>query len=185
MSRDDDQQKVCLGAIAGAHGVRGEVRIKPFTEDPLDVAAYGPVSSEDGTRRFVISAPRLQKAFVVARLEGINDRGAAEALKGTRFYVPRALLPPPDEDETWYHADLIGLAVEYPQGTPFGTVVSIQDFGAGDLVEIRPHETTTTVLVPFTRDAVPVVDMASRLMLIDPPEGLLNDDEDADANTAE
>lgn len=167
--------RVCVGAIAGAHGVRGEVRIKAFTEEPLDVAAYGPLETEDGARLFEVSSARLQKDHVVARLDGIASRDAALELKGTRLYVPRERLPETADDETWYHADLIGLAAMLPGGRPLGSVVAVQDFGAGDLLEIQLEGSRQTVLVPFTRERVPKVDMAGRCIIIDPPPG--NDDD--------
>lgn len=148
---------VCIGAVAGAHGVRGNVRIKPFTEVPEDVAAYGPVSDADGARVFDIQLVGEAKGVVVARVTGIADRDAAEALKGLRLYVPREKLPDADEDE-FYHADLIGLRVLSEEGDALGTVQAMHDFGAGDLIEIR-LEGDRTVLLPFTRAIVPVIDL--------------------------
>ncbi len=161
---------VCLGAFAGAHGVRGEVRVKAFTEDPLDIAAYGPVSSEDGTREFTLKALRVAKGMVIARVNGVLDRDSAEALKGTRLYVSRDRLPDTGDEDTWYHADLIGLAAHTINGDMFGTVHSVQDYGAGDLLEIEPAHGGQTVFIPFTRDCVPHVDIAGRHVVIDPPE---------------
>ena len=178
-ARDGD--RVCLGAVAGAQGVRGEVRIKPFTEDPLDVGAYGPVTTEDGARSFAIKVVRLQKGVVVARLDGVRDRNEAEALKGTRLYVPRARLPVPDEEDTWYHADLVGMAVVRTDGTALGELIAVQDFGAGDLLEIRLEGQRRTVLVPFTREAVPRVDTGAGIITVDAADDLL----DADADVGE
>ncbi len=164
--------RVCLGAIAGAYGVRGAVRIKSFTAEPKDIAAYGPLSDESGERVFEIRVTGMSKSQVLAEIEGIADRGAAEALKGTRLYVPRARLPAPEEEE-YYHDDLIGLAVELTDGTALGTVVAVHDFGAGDVIEVG-RDGGAAVLVPFTRAVVPVVDIANRRLVIDPPPGLLD-----------
>ena len=148
---------VCIGAVAGAHGVRGNVRIKPFTEVPEDVAAYGPVSDADGARVFDIQLVGEAKGVVVARMTGVKDRDAAEALKGLRLYVPRENLPDADEDE-FYHADLIGLNVLSETGDALGTVLAMHDFGAGDLIEIKLIS-DRAVLLPFTRAVVPVIDL--------------------------
>ena len=166
--------KVCIGAIVGALGVRGEVRVKAFTADPADVAAYGPVETEDG-RTFSLRITRPAKGDVVgARVEGIADRNAAEALRGVRLYVPRAVLPPPEEDE-FYHADLIGLAVVRQNGEVLGRVVAVHDFGAGDLLEIRPEAGGTPVMMPFTRETAPQIDLASGGIVADPPPGLFEE----------
>jgi 16S rRNA processing protein RimM len=165
--------RVCVGAIAGPHGVRGLVRVKSFTADPGDVAAYGPVEDEAGRRRFTLEIVGQAKGVLIARVSGIADRDAAEALRGVRLYVPRAVLPPPGEEE-YYHADLIGLEAVFPDGSPFGRVRAVHDFGAGDSLEVMRGEGGGTVLVPFTRAAVPVVDIAAGRLVIDPPEGLLD-----------
>jgi 16S rRNA processing protein RimM len=152
--------------------VRGAVRVKSFTAIPEDVAAYGPLQDEAGARRFALSLVGHAKGVVIGRIAGIEDRDAAERLKGTRLYVARSQLPAPEEDE-FYHADLIGLAAELRDGTPFGTVRAVWDFGAGDSIEIaRPD--SGTIMVPFTRAIVPLVDLAARRLVVDPPEGLLD-----------
>lgn len=172
-------ERICLGAVAGAHGVRGEVRIKPFTESPDGVAAYGPVETEDG-RSFAIRVTKPVKGGVAARLEGVATRDAAEAMKGQRLYVPRMRLgePVPDEngEEAWYHADLIGCAVVGEDGTEIGTVQAVHDFGAGDLLDVT-RAGRRSLLVPFTRAVCPDVDMAARRIVCVPPEGLLDDTE--------
>ena len=130
-----DRARVCVGAIAGAQGIHGAVRIKPFTDRPEDVAAYGPVSDEAGGRRFVIDVREVRGGMVVAALDGVDDRNAAEALKGLRLYVARDALPAPDEDE-YYHADLLGLAAGLADGTQVGTVRAILPAGATEVLEI-------------------------------------------------
>lgn len=161
----------CVGAIAGAFGVHGEVRLKSFCAEPAAVADYAPLVTEDG-RSFGVRIVRpIQGAFAV-RLTGVATREEAEALKGTRLYAPRDRLPPLADDE-FYHADLIGLAVVDTGGARLGTVRAILDHGAGDILEIaRPggHE----LLLPFTHAVVPTVDVAGGRIVADPPEGLLD-----------
>jgi 16S rRNA processing protein RimM len=164
--------RICVGIVVGVHGVRGVVRIKSFTADPADVAAYGPVADESGARRFGIEAVGTARGAVLARLSGVGDRNAAEALKGLRLYVPRAALPPANEDE-YYHADLIGLPVETREGARLGTVGAVHNFGAGDILEVRRVE-GGDVLLPFTEAVVPEVDLAAGRIIADPPPDLLD-----------
>ncbi|CAA7624592.1 ribosome maturation factor RimM [Magnetospirillum sp. UT-4] len=160
--------RVCVGIIVGAQGVRGQVRVKSFTADPADVAAYGPVESEDGTRSFRLDAVGEAKGLVIARLDGIRDRDGAEALKGTRLFVPRERLPATEEDEFLY-SDLAGLRAEATDGGALGTVRGVFDFGAGDVLDIG-LDAGGSLMVPFTRAAVPVVDLAGgRLVVVPPP----------------
>jgi 16S rRNA processing protein RimM len=163
--------RICVGVVTGAQGVRGAVRIKSFTARPEDVAAYGPVADEAGERQFALRAVGRAKGVVIATIAGIGDRDAAAALKGTRLYVERSALPAPGEEE-YYHADLLGLAAVLRDGTRLGTVRAVHDFGAGDSLEVA-RTGGGTVLVPFPRAAVPVVDVAGGWVVIDPPEGLL------------
>lgn len=163
-------ERVCLGAITGAHGVRGLVKVKPFTENPDDVAAYGPVEDERANRRFTLTVTGRHKDTVIVRVDGVADRDAADALRGTRLYVDRAALPEP-EDGAFYHADLIGLAVVSKTGEALGRVTAVYDFGAGDLVEYAGPDGKTRML-PFTEAAVPEVDIAGGRLVVDPPEGL-------------
>ena len=144
------------------------MRIKPFTDAPEDVAAYGPVTDDSGSRRFSVEVLEVRGGMVIAALDGVADRNAAEALKGLRLYVSRDVLPAPDEDE-YYHADLLGLAAETADGEPVGTVRTIIPAGAGDVLEIDRGPGTETLLVPFTREAVPVVDVAAGRIVIRPP----------------
>jgi 16S rRNA processing protein RimM len=159
--------RICIAQIGAAHGVRGEVRLKAFTEDPLSVARYGPLEAEDG-RRFEIEQVRPAKDMLVARLKGVTDRDAAESLKSLRLYVARDRLPRPADDE-FYHADLVGLAVEIKDGARFGTVKAIHNFGAGDLLEIEPAGGGATMMLPFTQATVPMVDIAGKRIVIEPP----------------
>lgn len=163
---------VCLGVIAGARGLDGAVRIRSYTAEPLDIGAYGPLTDETGTRTYVVRPERLARGVVLARIDGVGDRAAAEALRGTRLYVPRERLPETARDE-YYHEDLIGLAVALADGSVLGRVEAVQDFGAGDILEVRLG-TGGSVLVPFTRAVVPEVDLAAGRLVVDPPPGLLD-----------
>lgn len=161
-------RRTCVGAIAGAFGVRGEAKLKCFTEDPAAVGEYGPLWTEDGTRNFTVKLTRPVKGGYAARLSGVATREDAEALKGTRLYADRAALPEPEEDE-FYHADLLGLRVELADGTPLGRIKAVQDFGAGDVIEYVPEGGGESVYLPFTREIVPVVDIAGGRIVIEPP----------------
>ena len=166
--------RVCLGVIVAAHGVRGHVKIKTFTVDPTGVVAYGPASDQSGSLKFELTITGRAKAGVIAKVEGIEDRDAAEALKGTRLYVDRAALPEPEAEE-YYHSDLIGLAVELKGGAVLGQVKAILDSGAGDLLEVAlPRR--RTVMVPFTKEVVPEVDLEGGRLVVNPPPGLLEPD---------
>ena len=160
--------RICVAQIGAAHGIRGEVRLRSFTGDPMAITSYGPLESEDGARRFEIEALRPSKDLFVARLVGVNDRNAAEQLTNLRLYVPRNRLPPVEDDETFYHADLIGLSAVTPEGAALGTVTAIHNFGAGDLIEIKPADGGEPLLVPFTDAAVPEIDIAAGRIIIVP-----------------
>lgn len=165
--------KTCVGAIAGAFGVRGEVRVKSFCAIPEDIAAYGPLSTEDGTRHFEISLSRAVKGAFAARLSGITNKDQADALKGTRLYLERALLPDLEDDE-YYHADLIGLEVLDTGGAVLGKVKAVHDHGAGDILELQIRRVAETVLLPFTSQNVPTVDISNGRLIADMPEGTLS-----------
>lgn len=168
-------ERICVGRIGAAHGTRGEVKLWSFTADPMAVADYGALESEDGTRSFEIEALRPAKDFLVARFAGVADRTAAEQLCNLELYVARDRLPAPAADE-YYHADLIGLAVADASGATLGTVVAVHNFGAGDLIEVRPALGGATVMLPFTAAVVPVVDVAGGRIVVDPPAGTFTDD---------
>src|SRR4051812_34357652 len=155
-----DKQMILMGAIAGVHGVRGEVKVKPSTADPLAVAAYGPLYDESG-RKFdlKLSSKAAKDTIVIARIDGVADRNAAEALKGKRLYAPRAALPPIEDAAEFYPSDLIGLAVEDRNGRSLGTVLALQDYGAGDVIAIGGGSDGDFDL-PFADRFVPVVDLA-------------------------
>ncbi len=163
-------KRICVGAIAGAFGVKGEVRLKSFCADPEDIATYGPLETEDGARTFPVTLTGTTKNGLTARLSGISNKEAAEKLKGTRLYVDRSLLPDPGEDE-FYHSDLLGLLVVDTGGAELGKVKAVLNHGASDLLEIAPPQ-GKPFLLPFTKDIVPTVDVAARRIVADPPDGL-------------
>ena len=167
-ARSSGGGRVCVGRIGAAHGTRGEVKLWSFTADPMAVADYGALESEDGTRRFEIEAVRPAKDVLVARFKGVTDRNAAEALKNIRLYVARERLPATETGE-FYHADLIGLPAVRANGEAVGTVKAIHNFGAGDLLEIEPAGGGATVLWPFDEATVPVVDVAGGRIVVEPP----------------
>jgi len=162
-------EKIRVARIGAAHGVRGEVKLWPFTQDPLAVATYGPLETEDGTRSFKIETLRPAKDHMVARLAGIGDRSAAEALRNLDLFVPRDRLPPIAEPDTFYHADLVGLDVITADGAQVGTVHAVHNFGAGDILEIMPIGRGDAVMLPFTEATVPKVDLAARQITVVPP----------------
>ncbi len=164
------KDRVCVGAIAGAFGVRGEVRLKSFCAEPEAIASYAPLFTEDGTRRFDVTLRGAIPNGLAARLSGIGSREEAEALRGTRLYAERNKLPSLPDDE-FYHADLIGLEVLDTGGTLLGKVSAVLNHGAGDLLEVQ-RRGAPGVLLPFTRAAVPTVDLALGRIIADPPEGL-------------
>jgi 16S rRNA processing protein RimM len=160
-------QRVCLGVVTAPHGVKGMVRVKSFTAEPEALARYGPIENEAG-ERVALHVTGMAKGVLLAAIEGIGDRDGAERLKGTRLYLPREALPPP-EDEEYYHADLLGLSVALGDGTELGRVEAIHDYGAGATLEIA-RNSGAPILVPFTRAAVPVVDLEAGRIVVSPPE---------------
>jgi 16S rRNA processing protein RimM len=162
-------ERICVAQIGAAHGIRGEVRLRSFTEDPAAVTSYGTLESEDGAQRFEIESLRPAKDHFVARLAGIGDRNAAERLTNLKLYVPRDRLPPTGDADTFYQSDLIGLAAVTKDGTALGTVKAIHNFGAGDIIEIASARDGEPLMVPFTADAVPSVDIDGRRIVVAPP----------------
>jgi len=163
---------VCVGQIVGVHGVRGLVKLKSFTEDPAAIAGYNPLMDQTGARTFTVELQSAMKDYWLAKVQGVNDRTAAEALRGVHLHVDRNRLPPPEDEEEFYHADLIGLPVFRPDGSDIGTVVALHNFGGGDMLEVTLPD-RRTAMVPFTRALVPVVDVPGGRIVADPPEDLL------------
>ena len=171
MSKD----RVCVGAIVGSFGVKGEVRLKSFCAEPAAIADYAPLFSEANPNGFSITITGAIKNGFSARLSGIESKEQAEELRGTQLFTERDKLPGlPDQE--YYHADLIELSVLNTGGQHLGTVVSVLNHGASDLLEVRLCHQSATVLVPFTHDVVPTVDLTSGRIIIDPPAGLFPDD---------
>jgi 16S rRNA processing protein RimM len=165
-----DRRRICVARIGAAHGIGGEVKLWPYTAEPLDVGRYGALQTEDGQHSFEIESLRPAGDCFIARLKGVTDRSAAERLCQTHLYVSRTQLPAPPPDE-FYYADLIGLAAEDCGGNSLGKVVAVHNFGAGDLLEIAPAEGGDTVLVPFTAAHVPQVDIAAGRIVLDGSAG--------------
>lgn len=162
------EDRLCVAVIAGAHGVRGDVRIKSFTADPEGLAAYGPLTDKGGAREFRIKIRGLAKGLLRAHIKGVDDRNAAEALAGVELYIDRGLLPEPEGDE-FYHSDLVGLKALLEDGSTYGVVRAVHDFGAGDVIEIGLAAGGAAVL-PFTKAVVPSVDLEAGVVVIALPE---------------
>ena len=179
------EKRILVGAIAAAHGVRGEVKIKRFTEIARDVASYGPVEDESGQRRFKLKLRGEAKGLVIAQLEGVADRNAAEALKGLRLYVSRAALGKKPKRATkaaerWFVADLVGLAAFDTAGVALGTVKNVANYGAGDILEVTTAA-GQSLLFAFTKRTVPVVDIEGGRITIDPPLEVEAKEDETDA----
>jgi 16S rRNA processing protein RimM len=162
---------IILGRITGPQGIKGEVKLQSFTANPLDIASYGPLDASNGLR-LTIKSVKPYKNTLLAQIDGVDDRNGAEALRGVELMIDRDRLPEAGEDEI-YHADLIGLSAHDTTGNLLGTVVAVLDFGAGELLELKPAE-GKTILVPFNVDTVPDIDLDAGRLTIDPPEGLLD-----------
>ncbi|MDO9414514.1 ribosome maturation factor RimM [Pararhizobium sp.] len=168
--------QICIARIGAPHGVRGAVKLWTFTDDPLAVLNYGPLTTKDGTRSFDVVDARIAKDHLVATLKGVADRDDAALLNGIELYIDRDRLPPTDDGE-YYHADLIGLAAVDPSDAPLGRVIAIHDFGAGTIIEIAPPS-GPTLLLPFIDAVVPTVDLAKGHVVIVLPEEIEGDTPD-------
>lgn len=163
---------ICVGAIAGSFGVHGEVRLKSFTAEPTAIADYAPLTSEDQQHSFSITLTRPIKNGFAARLGGVKTKEEADALKGVKLYAEREKLPDLPDDE-YYYSDLIGLDVYDTGGTLLGRVKDVMNHGAADLLEIKGPASQNTILMPFTKEVVPTVDLTQGRIVADPPEGLI------------
>jgi 16S rRNA processing protein RimM len=177
--------RVLLGRIVAAHGLRGEVKILTYTEVPENIVSYGPLTDAKGRGFRITDLRPLKGEAVVAQIAGVNSRTAAENLRGTELYVPRDCLPETDGDE-WYCDDLVGLQAVTLEGEPFGEVISVQNFGAGDLLELRLPGQRHTVFLAFTHASVPAVDIEAKRVTVVPPAEIIAQPEadstpDADA----
>ena len=163
---------ICVGAFSGSYGINGEVRLKSFCADPEAIADYSPLTSEDGKRSFAITLTRSIKGALVAKVEGITNKEDADKLKGIRLHAKREQLPALPDDE-FYHADLIGMTVLDTGGTVLGKVHAVQNHGASDLLEVMPEGSSATILLPFTNEVIPTVDLTAGRIIANPPEGTL------------
>lgn len=161
--------RICVGAISGAFGVKGEVRLKSFCAEPEAIAAYAPLWTEDGSRSFTVRITRAIPGGLAARLSGVATKEAADALRGTSLFADRDKLPNLPDDE-FYHADLIGLEAFDTGGAKIGTVRAVFNHGAGDILEIFAPGRKTALLLPFTKAIVPTVDLTAGRIIVDPPE---------------
>lgn len=171
---EDDQNLICVAEIIGVHGIKGMVKLKSFVDDQSLLTRHGALLNQHGQPGLTLTTLQNHKNTHLAMVEGITDRTAAERLKGTRLYLTRDALPAIESDDTFYHIDLIGLKAKHVDGTMLGTVTRVANFGAGDLLEIKP-ENKAAFFVPFTNDIVPTVDLNNGTIEIDPPKGLIND----------
>lgn len=162
-------RRVLLGHIAGAHGIRGAVLVRSYTAEPEAIAGYGPLESEAGDAHFELAVEGTTTKGLICRIDGVTDRTRAEALKGVALYLPRERLPPP-EDGAYYYVDLVGLSVATESGAALGTVVAVQNYGAGDILEVRPAGGKQTVLYPMIEAVVRRVDLDGGIIVLAPPE---------------
>lgn len=168
----DPSKLICVGAVTGARGIKGDIRIKSFTDDPMAIGSYGPLYDKTGTQTFDLKLTGQAKGQLVGQIKGTPDRNAAEKLKGLQLFVPRDILPSPQDDE-FYFSDLVGLRAEDTEGNALGTIQSVDNFGAGDVLEIV-GEVAGGLIVPFTKLTVPRVEIEQGRVVIDIPDGLLD-----------
>ena len=183
---DRDGNRILMGRIGAAHGIRGEVRIQSFTEDPLALAGYGEMTTNRPGLTVTIEAARTTTNVLIARLKGVANRDAAEKLNGVELYVDRARLPAIEDEDDFYLADLVGLTARLADGTKLGQVLAVPNYGAGDIIEIGGPGLETR-LIPFTRAAVPEIRIAEGFLIVIPPveiEGEEPADESTDGETA-
>lgn len=171
-------RRILVGEITGAHGIRGDVLVRSYTETPDAIAAYGPLTDASGKKSYSLRVVRVTSKGIVARVAGVEDRNGAEPLRGTKLYIERSKLPETGETE-FYHADLIGLRAVAADGSALGKIVSVQNFGAGDLLELKPLEGETE-FIPFEDRWVPSVDLDAGILVINRPAVTVDDDSDED-----
>ncbi len=177
MDASASRRLVRLGVFGAAQGVRGDVRIKSFTQDPRSIGAYGALTDALGQRRFAIESLRaLKDDMLVARIAGVATREAAQALTGVELYARRDQLPPPEPDE-FYYDDLVGLVAVARAGQTLGRVAGLVNYGAGDILEISPEGGGETLLLPFTKSVAVEIDFAAGRIVIEPPQEIEGEDE--------
>ncbi|MHA6299493.1 ribosome maturation factor RimM [Devosia sp. CAU 1758] len=165
----DTSSRILMGTIGAAHGIKGEVRIASHTQDPEAIADYGPLETDRPGLIITIEAARLQKTVLIARIKGVRDRNAAEQLNGVSLFIDRSQLPEIEDEDDFYHADLIGLDARLESGVSIGAVSALFDHGAGDIMEVRDPRSGDTYLYPFTKAVVPSVRIAEGYLVIAPP----------------
>lgn len=180
----DPKELIELCAITNAHGIKGEVTIKLFGYDPEALLNYGPLTDKSGQKTFTIQKLRPgKKELLVGRIKEITDRNQAEAVKGTELYIERSKLPEPDEDEDeFYYRDLVGLTVKTNDEELYGKVIAVENFGAGDIIEIMPQNSQKSVYFSFTKEIVPVVSIKEGYITLNPPAEILVTEEEAEQN---
>jgi 16S rRNA processing protein RimM len=161
--------RILMGKIGAAHGIKGEVRITTFTGEPEAIASYGPLETDRPGLTIEIETARLNKTILVARVKGVRDRNDAERLNGVSLFVSRDRLPDPEDEDDFYHADLIGLDARLVSGVSIGEVAALLNFGAGDLIEVRDPRSGDTYLYPFTKAVVPTIRIGEGFLVIAPP----------------
>ncbi len=166
---DNSSKRIVLGVITNAHGIKGDVTIKPFGQNLNTLTDYGPLTDKSGQQTFtILSLRHSKKDLYVARIKELTDRNMAESAKATDLYIELSKLPEPDDDEFYYH-DLIDLRVKLPSGDLYGTVKAVENFGAGDIIEILPQNSQKTVYFSFTKEIVPVVNVKEGYITLAPP----------------
>jgi 16S rRNA processing protein RimM len=167
---------ILMGVFGAPQGVRGEIRVKSLTGYPSAIGAYGPLTDKGGTRAFAFESLRpLKDDMLVARLAGVSTREAAETLKGVELFARRDQLPPPNDDE-FYYDDLVGLEAVDAEGAPLGRIVSLMNYGGGDVLEIAPAQGGETLLLPFTKRVAPRIDFDAGRIVIEPPREVEDED---------
>jgi len=172
--------RILMGKIGAAHGIKGEVRITTFTAEPEAIASYGPLETDRPGLTVTIETARLNKNVLVARLKDVRDRNAAELLNGVSLFVDRDRLPDPEDEDDFYHTDLIGLDARLDSGVSIGEVSALLNYGAGDLLEVRDPRSGDTFLYPFTKAVVPTIRIADGYLVISPPLDAEPGEEDPD-----
>jgi 16S rRNA processing protein RimM len=170
-----DDQRICVGALMGAFGVHGDLRLKSFCAEPASIAEFETLTSEDGETEYDLQIVGLIKNGFAAQVAGIKNKEQADDMRGITLWVERAVLPSLPDDE-FYHADLIGLKVLNTGGEDIGVVFAVHDHGAGDILELTGPEIKNTIMLPFTKLSVPTVDLSKGIVIIDPPEGLFSNE---------
>jgi 16S rRNA processing protein RimM len=163
----------CMAEIVGVHGIKGFVKLKVFGDDPSRLSGDAPLCDSKGKPLFRLASVQKHGNVFLAQVEGVSDRTEAEKLRGTKLFLPRAVLPELRDEKTFYHADLIGMTARYPDGKIMGKVIAVVNFGAGDLLDIQPPK-GASFYVPFTDAVVPKVDVGKKELIVDPPPGLID-----------